>query len=165
VTWQLWRIALCRQFGHLFTKITYEVRFKSNFYSFEYWKSELDLDWLLQHFRCCGWHNSLLCHIYYQFSIFFHHIPHSKFLFFLKMIHLPNGYEILQACTQPTKGRTWTNSGTVVVWKKLELWRFQWILFIFLRKGEKYSANFEHYDLRDDNELDPNIWWGSRHTS
>jgi hypothetical protein len=23
---------------------------------------------------------------------------------------------------------------------------------------EKYSANFEHYDLRDDNELDPNIW-------
>jgi hypothetical protein len=20
------------------------------------------------------------------------------------------------------------------------------------------SANFEHYDLRDDNELDPNIW-------
>jgi hypothetical protein len=27
-----------------------------------------------------------------------------------------------------------------------------------LRLGEKNSANFEHYDLRDDNELDPNIW-------
>jgi hypothetical protein len=29
---------------------------------------------------------------------------------------------------------------------------------LFLRLGEKISANFEHYDLRDDNELDPNIW-------
>jgi hypothetical protein len=25
-------------------------------------------------------------------------------------------------------------------------------------KGKKNSANFEHYDLGDDNELDPNIW-------
>jgi hypothetical protein len=24
--------------------------------------------------------------------------------------------------------------------------------------GKKNSANFEHYDLRDDNELDPKIW-------
>jgi hypothetical protein len=23
---------------------------------------------------------------------------------------------------------------------------------------KKNSTNFEHYDLRDDNELDPNIW-------
>jgi hypothetical protein len=23
---------------------------------------------------------------------------------------------------------------------------------------EKHLANFEHYDLRDDNELNPNIW-------
>jgi hypothetical protein len=36
---------------------------------------------------------------------------------------------------------------------------------LFLRKGKKNSANFEQYDIRDDNELDPNIWWGSRHTS
>jgi hypothetical protein len=35
---------------------------------------------------------------------FYHHIPHcSEFLFFLKMLHLPNGYEILEACTHPTK--------------------------------------------------------------
>jgi hypothetical protein len=29
----------------------------------------------------------------------------------------------------------------------------------FLGKGKKNTANFEHYDLRDENELDPNIWW------
>jgi hypothetical protein len=29
---------------------------------------------------------------------------------------------------------------------------------MFLRKGKISLANFEHYDLRDDNELDPNIW-------
>jgi hypothetical protein len=29
---------------------------------------------------------------------------------------------------------------------------------LFLRKGKKNSANFEHYDLRDDNELDSKIW-------
>jgi hypothetical protein len=31
-------------------------------------------------------------------------------------------------------------------------------MFLFLRLEEKNSAKFEHYDLRDDNELDPNIW-------
>jgi hypothetical protein len=43
-----------------------------------YWKSELGLDWLLQHFHHCDWHNSLLCHICYQFNFFFHHITHSS---------------------------------------------------------------------------------------
>jgi hypothetical protein len=28
---------------------------------------------------------------------------------------------------------------------------------LFLKKGKKNSANFEHYDLKDDNELDPSI--------
>jgi hypothetical protein len=55
--------------------------FESNFYNFEYWKSELGLYWLLQYFHLCNWYNSLLCHIHYQFSFFFHHIPHSSFFF------------------------------------------------------------------------------------
>jgi hypothetical protein len=53
---------------------------------------------------------------------------------FLKILHLPSGYEILQTCTQP---RRWTISSAVVVWKKLELWQFQWIMSLFLRKGKK----------------------------
>jgi hypothetical protein len=28
---------------------------------------------------------------------------------------------------------------------------------LVLEEREKNSANFEHYDLRDDNEFDPNI--------
>jgi hypothetical protein len=35
------------------------------------------------------------------------------------------------------KGRRWTISGAVVAWKKFELWWFQWILSLFLRKGKK----------------------------
>jgi hypothetical protein len=30
--------------------------------------------------------------------------------------------------------------------------------FLVFDKREKNSTNFEHYDFRDDNELDPNIW-------
>jgi hypothetical protein len=31
--------------------------------------------------------------------------------------------------------------------------------FVFaFEEREKKLANFKHYDLRDDNELDPNIW-------
>jgi hypothetical protein len=37
------------------------------------------------------------------------------------MLHLPNGYEILQACTQPKKLEDEPFSGAVVVWKKLKL--------------------------------------------
>ena len=29
---------------------------------------------------------------------------------------------------------------------------------LVFEEKEKKLANFEHYDLRDDNELDPNIW-------
>jgi hypothetical protein len=78
------------------------------------------------------------------------------------MLQLPSGYEILQACAQPIKIEDEPFS---IPWKKLEVWLFQWILSLFLRKGKKNSANFEHYDLKDDNELDPNIWWGSSHTN
>jgi hypothetical protein len=81
------------------------------------------------------------------------------------MLHLYNGYEILQACTLPTKVEDEPFPSTVVVWKKFELWQFQWLLSLFLRKGKKKSANFKQYDLRDANELDPSIWWGSRYTS
>ena len=52
-------------------KLNTNFVFKSNFYNFKYWKSELGIKWLLQHFYCCNWHNSLLCHIYYKFSISF----------------------------------------------------------------------------------------------
>jgi hypothetical protein len=37
------------------------------------------------------------------------------------MLHLPSGYEILQACTQPTKIEDVPFFGAIVVWKKLEL--------------------------------------------
>jgi hypothetical protein len=30
--------------------------------------------------------------------------------------------------------------------------------FLVFEEKEKKLANFEHYDLRDDNELDLNIW-------
>jgi hypothetical protein len=36
---------------------------------------------------------------------------------------------------------------------------------LVFEEWKKNSANFEHYDLRDDNGLDPNIWCGTRHTS
>jgi hypothetical protein len=29
---------------------------------------------------------------------------------------------------------------------------------LVFEERETNSANFEYYDLRDDNELDPNIW-------
>jgi hypothetical protein len=46
-------------------KLHMKFAFEPNFYNFEYWKSELGLDWLLQHFHCCDWYNSLLYQIYY----------------------------------------------------------------------------------------------------
>jgi hypothetical protein len=45
-------------------KLHMKFVFEPNFYNFKYWKSELGLDWLLQHFHYCDWHNSLLYHIY-----------------------------------------------------------------------------------------------------
>jgi hypothetical protein len=57
------------------------------FHNFESWRSELD--WLLQNFHRCDWYNSLLCHTYYQFSFFFHHIPHSSWYLFWKCYTCP----------------------------------------------------------------------------
>ena len=64
-------------------KLYMKFVFEPNFDNFEYWKSELGWDWLLQYFHHCNWHNSLLYHICYQFS-FFHHIPHSSLFIFWK---------------------------------------------------------------------------------
>jgi hypothetical protein len=50
--------------GIFLQKLHMKFVFEPNFYNFEYWKGELGLDWLLQHFHRCDWHNSLLCHIY-----------------------------------------------------------------------------------------------------
>jgi hypothetical protein len=41
-------------------KLYMQFVFEPNFYDFEYWKSELGLEWLLQHFHHCDWYNSLL---------------------------------------------------------------------------------------------------------
>jgi hypothetical protein len=68
----------------LYENYIWSLFLNPNYYNFEYWRSELGLDWLLQHFHRCDWHNSLLCHIYYQFSYFFHHISHSRFILILK---------------------------------------------------------------------------------
>jgi hypothetical protein len=50
--------------GICLQKLYMKFVFEPNFYNFECWKSELGLDWLLQHFHHCDWHKSLLCHIY-----------------------------------------------------------------------------------------------------
>jgi hypothetical protein len=39
----------------------------------------------------------------------------------LKMLHLPSGHEILQACIQPTKVKDEPISGAIAIWKKIEL--------------------------------------------
>jgi hypothetical protein len=67
---------------------------------------------------------------------------------------LHSGYEILQACTQPTKLEVESFLVLQLFGKNLSYDDFN----EFLNKGKKNLANFEHYDLRDDNELDPNIW-------
>ena len=55
------------------------------------------------------------------------------------------------------KGRRWTISSAIVVWKKLELWWFQQILSLFLMKAKQNSANFEYYDLKDDIQVNYKI--------
>jgi hypothetical protein len=73
-----------------------------NFFNFESRHCILDLQWLLQHFHRCISYYSLVCHIYFQFSFFFHYIPHSSFKKLWQILELPYGYGILEACSQPT---------------------------------------------------------------
>jgi hypothetical protein len=80
------------------------------------------------------------------------------------MLHLPSGYEILQACTQPTKVEDepfWYHSFLEEIWVMTISMNF----VLTFEERKKTLDNFEHFDLRDDNELDPNIWWGSRQRS
>jgi hypothetical protein len=41
--------------GIALQKLNMKFVFEPNFYNFEYWKSELGLEWLLQHFHHCDW--------------------------------------------------------------------------------------------------------------
>jgi hypothetical protein len=91
--------------GICLQKLHMKFVFEPNFYNFEYWKSELGLDWLLQHFHHCNWLNSLLCHIYQQFSFFFHHILHSSYYFFGKCYTYPMGMTFFKY--KPNSLRSW----------------------------------------------------------
>jgi hypothetical protein len=42
----------------------------------------------------------------------------------------------------------------VVVWEKIGIMTISMNFVLVFRKEKKNSANFENYDLRDDNELD-----------
>jgi hypothetical protein len=70
------------------------------------------------------------------------------------MLHLPSGYEFLQAYTQPTKVEDEPFPVPLLFGNYLSYDDFNEFCPCFWGKGKKNSA-----------KLDPNIWWGSRHTS
>jgi hypothetical protein len=71
--------------------------FEPNFYNFVYWKSELGLNWLLQHFIVAidtiHFYVTFIINLVFSFIIYLILVN-----IFLKMLHLSNGYEIFQAC-------------------------------------------------------------------
>ena len=73
------------------------------------------------------------------------------------MLHLRSRYEILQACTQPIKVEDEPFLVPQLFGKKLSYDDFNKIFPCFLGQEDNNIANFEHYDFKDDNELDLNI--------
>jgi hypothetical protein len=70
---------------------------------------------------------------------------------------LPSGYEILQACTEPTKVED-EHFRCHSCLEKIGVMMISMNFVLVFEEREKDLTNFEHYDLTDDNELDPNIW-------
>jgi hypothetical protein len=84
-------------------KLHMKFIFKSNLYIFEHWKSGLGLNWLLPPFFAVAidtihFYVTFIINLVFSFIIYL--ILVSTFF---EMLHLRDRYEILQACTQPTK--------------------------------------------------------------
>ena len=72
-------------------KLFMKFVFEPNFYYFEYWKIELGLDWLLQHFHVVidtfHFYVTFIINLVFSFIIYL-----VLVIIFLKMLHLPIGY-------------------------------------------------------------------------